>query len=73
MNHSTADLDLCQSQNVQAYFDDELDSAMQLSIEHHIAGCVVCNSELNALQRLQALIALAFSDPAATAPALQWH
>ena len=73
MNHSSADLDLCQSKNVQAYFDDELDSAMRLSVEHHIAECVVCDSELNALQRLQALIGLAFSDRAAITPALQWH
>jgi hypothetical protein len=73
MSHSSADLYLCQSKNVQAYFDDELDSAMHLSVEHHIAECLVCNSELNALQRLQALIGLAFRDCGGMTPALQWH
>ena len=73
MDHSSADLDLCQSKNVQAYFDDELDSAMRLSVEQHIAECVVCDSELNALQRLQVLIGLAFSDRAGMTSVLQWH
>ena len=73
MNHSSAELDFCQSKNVQAYFDDELDSARRLSVEQHIAECVVCNSELNGLLHLQALIGLAFSDRDAMTSVLQWH
>jgi hypothetical protein len=52
--------DLCQSKNVQAYFDDELLPMTHDLMKSHIAGCSTCAAELRALGQLQALFGLAF-------------
>ncbi|MCU1263921.1 MAG: hypothetical protein JWM21_239 [Acidobacteria bacterium] len=70
MSEPFADHQLCQSKNIQAYFDDELDSTMHLLVERHIGECPVCNAELGALQRLQALVGLAFRGQAGLSPVM---
>ena len=73
MSQPVPDHYLCQSKNIQAYFDHELDSVMHLLVGRHIGACPVCDAELGALQRLQALITLAFNSRTGLAPVLQWH
>lgn len=73
MSQPVSDHCLCQSQNIQAYFDHELDPAMHKLVERHIHECPVCDSELGALQRLQALIGLAFRSRSVFTPALYWR
>ena len=73
MSQPVFDHCLCQSKNIQAYFDAELDPAMQQLVERHIDECPVCDAELGALQRLQTLIGLAFRNHAGLTPLVQWH
>lgn len=58
----TADY-LCQSLNVQDYFLGETDPTMRLILEKHLNECNECTAELIGLQRLQALLRLAFGAP----------
>jgi len=52
--------DLCQSKNVQAYFDNELLPMTHDLMKSHIATCRTCSAELQALGQLKELFNLAF-------------
>ena len=54
---------LCQTLNIQDYFHGEMDLTMRLLLEKHLNECDECVAELIGLQRLRALLRLAFSDP----------
>ena len=56
----TADY-LCQSLNIQDYFLGETDPTMRLLLEKHLNECDECVADLIGLQRLRALLRLAFS------------
>jgi anti-sigma factor RsiW len=71
MSQRVSDHSLCQTKNIQAYFDDELDSTMRLLVERHLGACPDCEAELAALERLQALIGLAYNGRAGIVPVLQ--
>ena len=60
MSQQNSDAQLCQSQNVQAYFDNEMDATMYSMMRTHVADCSVCTAELRALNHLHALMGLAF-------------
>ena len=60
MSQQNSSTQLCQSQNVQAYFDNEMDAAMRLLMCEHVVECTVCRAELKALRHLHALMGLAF-------------
>ncbi|HXD34328.1 MAG TPA: hypothetical protein VN643_24635 [Pyrinomonadaceae bacterium] len=62
---------LCQSLNVQAYFDNEMGVATYSRMTAHIAECSVCKSELRALRHLHALLGLAFGFTSDLTQALQ--
>ena len=64
---------LCQSQNVQAYFDNELDIAMYSLMRGHLSECKVCTAELRALQHLHELMGLAFGFTSDLTLALQCY
>jgi anti-sigma factor RsiW len=71
MSHPNTNAKLCQSKNVQAFFDDELEPAMQDPMRTHIAECSVCAAEVRALRHLQALVGLAFGLTSDLTTALQ--
>lgn len=60
MSQQNSGTQICQSQNVQAYFDNELDGAMYSRMKSHIDDCKACKAELRALRHLHALMGLAF-------------
>lgn len=62
---------LCQSENVQTYFDDELDPTMHELMKQHISECSVCSAELRALGHLQTLVGLAYGFTSDLTQALQ--
>jgi len=61
MTYSNSNNNICQSKNVQAFFDGELDSSNCLQFEQHLSECAPCNHELRAIQTLQVLVRLALS------------
>ena len=73
MRQQTSDDRLCQSTNVQSFFDSELDVAMRPAMRAHIAECNVCAAELRGLQQLQSLMEMAFGFTSDLTLALQRH
>ena len=73
MSQPNSSTQLCQSQNVQAYFDNELDVAMYSLMRDHLAECSVCKAELRSLRHLDALLGLAFGFTSDLTAALQRH
>ena len=61
MSYSNSNDNICQSKNVQAFFDGELDSEKNLLVEQHLSECAACNQELAAIRRLQLLVRMAMS------------
>jgi len=59
MSYSNSNNDICQSKNVQAFFDGEIDPSKGLQFEQHLSECAACNQELRAIQTLQVLVSLA--------------
>lgn len=73
MSQQNSNTHLCQSQNVQAYFDNELDAAMYSLMRAHVADCRVCKAELRSLRHLHALMGLAFGFTSDLTLALQGY
>jgi anti-sigma factor RsiW len=61
MSYFNSNDNICQSKNVQAFFDDELDSEKKLLVEQHLSECAACNHELKAIRSLQLLVRMALS------------
>ena len=60
MSQQSLSTQICQSENVQAYFDNEMGVLMYSLMRDHVAQCSVCSCELRALRHLNALMGLAF-------------
>jgi Putative zinc-finger len=71
MSQQHSSKQICQSQNVQAYFDNELDAALYSLMREHVADCRVCKAELRSLGHLHALMGLAFGFTSDLTVALQ--
>jgi hypothetical protein len=71
MSQQNSGTQLCQSQNVQTFFDNEMEAAMDSLMREHIADCSVCSAELRALRHLHALMGLAFGFTADLTQAIQ--
>jgi len=61
MSYFNSNDNICQSKNVQAFFDGELDSEKKLLVEQHLSECTACNHELKAIRSLQLLVRMALS------------
>lgn len=71
MSQQNESTELCTSNNVQTFFDDEMDAAMHRLMRAHLADCAVCAAELRALQHLNTLMGLAFGFTSDLTQALQ--